>query len=330
MNYRRRFLIFLLCAACTSVSAASNTILVVEGYHAEFAWDSSYRQALRERLSPRFALEFFEMNTKRLPVAKHPEMAKRALARIQELRPALVFLADDAALKYLGPQLDALSIPVVYLGINNNPRLYSKEGAFRNITGVLERPLIKRSVAFIRQIIPSAQKVLLLFDTDMTSGILFDEVFHGRASILIEGVEVVFQRHANFADWKAAVLEAESRGYQAIVAGLYQSLKNNDGSIADPDEVIVWTSRQSRLPLFGFWDFSIGPDKAIGGLVCSGNEQGQAAAEIAVRILERGEKPAAIHPTTAPQGSFIFSRKQLTRFGLKLPPAIERQARLID
>ena len=30
------------------------------------------------------------------------------------------------------------------------------------------------------------------------------------------------------------------------------------------------------------------------------------------------------------QGSFIFSRKQLTRFGLKLPPAIERQARLID
>lgn len=180
----------MLCAACTSVSAASNTILVVESYHAEFAWDSSYRQALREPLSPRFALEFFRNEHQATARCQAPRNGQKGIGPNQELRPALVFLADDAALKYLGPQLDALSIPVVYLGINNNPRLYSKEGAFRNITGVLERPLIKAQRGFIRKSFHQPKgSVAVRHGSDV--GDPLRRVF-SRASILIEGVELMW------------------------------------------------------------------------------------------------------------------------------------------
>lgn len=309
--------------------AAGKTILIVESYHADFHWDKAYRNALSEALSPGYSLEFFEMNTKRLPVERHAEMASRALARIKQVQPALVILGDDAALKLLGRQLDPLNIPAVYLGVNGNPRQYG-QGNFRNITGVLERPLIKRSLAFIRQILPATRKILLLFDVDLTSGVIRDEVFHGKTSTLIDGIRVDMQLCPTVADWKHAVANARDEGYQVTVVGLYQTLKGSDGKVADADEIIRWTSANTPLPVFALWDFSVGPDTAIGGLVIGGAEQGKAAAVLARKILEADRPPATLLPVTARQGDFLFSRKQLEKYRLMLPTDIARHARLID
>lgn len=326
----KRCLAFLLFACSLLAHAADQTILVVESYHAEFAWDAAYRDALTRRLAPEFGLEFFEMDTKRLPPDRHPAMAQKALARIKQQRPVLVILGDDAALKSLGREIERLEIPAVYLGINNNPRFYNDGRMFAHITGVLERPLIKRSIAFVRQIVPDTRRVLVLFDKDLTSTIIGNEVFYGRESLSIEGVEVVFQQYGTFSEWQRAVLEAKDKGFQAIFAGLYQALKGAGGATVDAEEVITWTSRKTAVPLFGFWDFAIGPDKSAGGLVCSGKEQGNAAAEIALKILRQGEKPAAIPPRTAPQGNLVFSRKQLSRFGLSVPPALASHVQFVD
>ena len=326
-----RWLIVAVFAACCALAhAATDTVLVIESYHKEFAWDASYRQAISDKLSPRYAVEFFEMNTKRLPAAEHQKMAAKALARIEQLRPALIILGDDAALSHLGTTIDKLGIPAVYLGINNNPRLYNEGRVFKHITGVLERPLIKRNIAFIRQIVPDARRILVLFDKDLTSTIIGSELFYGRKSVFIEGIEVVFQQHGTYFAWQTAVSEAKSDGFQAIFAGLYQSLKQDDGTIANPEAVITWSSQKTPVPLFGFWDFAIGPDKAIGGLVCSGKEQGEAAADIALRIIERGESVSSIVPRTAPQGHLVFSKKQLSRFALKLPTSLEKHAHWVE
>ena len=309
--------------------ASDKTILVVESYHADFHWDRVYRKALSDAFAGRYTLEFFEMNAKRLPVDQHADMANKALARIKTLRPALVIMGDDAALKYLGPLLDPLDIPGVYLGINGNPRHYG-QGKFHNITGVLERPLLKRGMTSIRQLLPATKKVLLLFDVDLTSGAIRDEVFHGKSSVLIDGIQIDLQLCPTVADWKSAVTSAREKGYQATVAGLYQTLKGTDGAVADADEIIRWSSANTPLPLFALWDFSVGAEMAAGGLVISGLEQGKAAAAMALEILENKKTPSSILPVTARQGDFLFSRKQLHRFKLELPRDIARQARLID
>jgi len=68
------------------LKAAGGVILVVESYHAEYDWDESYTQALKEILGKDYKLEFFRMDTKRLPPEKHPAMADAAWEKYQALR----------------------------------------------------------------------------------------------------------------------------------------------------------------------------------------------------------------------------------------------------
>ena len=301
-------------------------ILVVESYHDKYEWDQAYRQGLTEQLGNQFTLEFFEMDTKRLPIERHAEMAQKALARIHALHPALVIMGDDAAVKYLGPMLDPLGIPGVYLGVNANPRSYN----LKNITGVLERPLLKRSIVFIQTIVPASKKILVLFDTDITAKITYQEIFGNKSSLDIGGLQVDLQLCNTLEEWKNAVTQALTNGYQVTIAGLYQTLKRPNGAVADAEEVIAWTSANTPVPLFALWDFAVGPNKAVGGLVLSGKEQGKAAAVMALQILDGKAKASTMLPTMARQGDFIFSRKQLARFNLTLPPDIAKQARMVD
>ena len=325
---KRRTALWLL--ACPAASwAARGRILVVESYHAEYLWDHDYREVLQELLGGRYSLDFFEMDTKRLPVAMHAGRAQKALAWIRDVQPALVILGDDAALRYLGEPLDKLNIPVVYLGINGNPRNYGQM-KFKNITGVLERPLIKRNIVFMRSILPSLRKVLVLFDNDLTSQLTYDEMFDGKPSITIDGMQADLKLCKTLDDWKHSILSAPAMGYQATIAGLYHTLKLPNGKVADADEVISWTSANSRLPLFALWGFAVGAHKAIGGLVLSSREQGRVAASIALAILEQGVKPSERQPITARQGDFVFSKSELAHFNLALPREIAAKAQMLD
>ena len=309
--------------------AARPRILVVESYHGDYLWDHDYREVLLEILGERYALEFFEMDTKRLPLELHAGMAQKALARIRAVQPVLVILGDDAALHYLGEPLDKLDIPGVYLGINGNPRNYGRMN-FRNITGVLERPLIKRNIVFIRRIMPNLRRVLVLFDNDLASRLIYDEMFDGKPSLAIDGMQADLKLCKTLEDWKRSILTAPDYGYQITIAGLYHTLTRPNGKVADADEVMAWASANTRLPLFALWGFAVGPHKAIGGLVLSSREQGKVAAGIALDILEGGAKPSERLPVTARQGDFIFSRSELARFHLVLPPDIAAQAHLLD
>jgi len=93
---------------------------------------------------------------------------------------------------------------------------------------------------------------------------------------------------------------------------------------------VRWTSRNTPVPPFGFWDFSVGSDRTIGGLVLYGREQGKAAASLVQKILSEGMSPAALGPITAEKGNLLFSRKQLQKFKLSLPPELAKEARYVD
>jgi ABC-type uncharacterized transport system substrate-binding protein len=254
--------------------------------------------------------------------------AEQVLSQIRRQRPDLVVVADDAALRFVGTRLAGSKTPVVYLGINQNPRHYLQDHA-ANVTGVLERPLIRRNVNLMRQMVPGVQRVLLLFDNDLTSEVLKEELF-GRASSLQDGsVQIDLVRAIDYADWQRQVSQAGSR-YQAIWTGLYQTLRDSNGKLVPDSEVIAWTAANSKLPLFAFWDFAIGPDKAIGGLVLSGSDQGSLAAGLVRQILFQRRQPGSLFPLNGGNGRLLFSRGALQRFGLTLPPAWAGQVQLIE
>ncbi|MYM68775.1 sugar ABC transporter [Pseudoduganella sp. FT55W] len=312
-----------------AAQSAPPTILLIESYHAEFEWDASYRAALQAKLEPAYKLVSFEMDTKRLPPERHAAMADQAWALYLKLKPALVIVGDDAALSMLVTRLAATTTPVVYLGINNNPRNYFDPGKVRNITGVLERPLVKRNVAQLRKIMPKARRVLFLFDTSMTSTVILGEIFQGRTQQQFEGLTVDIKLIGDWRQWQDEVLAARSNGYDALFYGTYQAVRDGAKPPRTPISMLRWSSEHAQVPLFGLWDFFVGADLAAGGLVLDGREQGMEAAAIALRILG-GAAPGSIYPVTAQRGRFVFSRTQLQRFGITLPPEIAAQSQLVD
>ncbi|TFW27977.1 ABC transporter substrate-binding protein [Duganella callida] len=322
-------LLLLLLVVCLGAGAAERTILVVESYDPGFPWDVSYKSALTARLEPAYHLEYVALDTKRLPVAQHAAMADKAWAAYLRLKPELVILGDDAALRLLVPRLAATATPAVYLGINNNPRAYFDPAAVPNVTGVLERVQAKRGIAQLRKVLPHARRLLFLLDTDFTSAVIFQEVFQRITHLSIEGLAVDIKLVASWDEWQAEVTGA-ARNYDALFVGPGQALRDSSTQNAHPSmDVMRWTSANASVPMFAFWDFMVGPDLATGGLVLSGRDQGAAAADIALKILG-GAAPKTIYPVTADRGAFLFSRKQLRRWNLTLPPEIAAQSKFTD
>ena len=240
-------------------------------------------------------------------------MANLAWKKYKEVRPSLVILGDDNALKYLGYRFAKTNTKVVYLGINNNPRNYFISG-YKNITGILERPLLKRSLMHISKLL-KVKKVLVMFDSGTTSKVIVDEVFSGKTSINLRGIQVDIKLVDKFIRWKKIVKNAKKEKYDIIMVGLYHTIKDRSYNHMKANEVLTWTSINTPIPPFAFWDFTVGRDKTIGGYVLFGKEQGLEAGKIALKMLSH-TKDSLIMPKTAHRGRFLFSTSQLKKWNL--------------
>ncbi|MFT5708960.1 MAG: ABC-type uncharacterized transport system substrate-binding protein [Oceanospirillaceae bacterium] len=301
-------------------------ILVIESYHAQYAWDASYTRGLNTILGDKYSLKYFQMDTKRLPKTQHMEKAQQAWQTYLDSKPRLVILGDDNALKYMGPMFANTDTPVVYLGINDNPRHYIKKN--NNTTGVLERPLFNRSIVELNKITP-LKNVLILFDNSPSAQAILERSLNAQHLLKRLGISINVMLMPLYDDWQQAVLNAKTEQYDAIVVGLYHTLIDRNADHVSENIVIQWTSKQTPLPLFSFWEFSVAADKAIGGYVIFGEDQGKEAARIVLEIFN-GTAPVNIFPRTASDGHLLFSRSQLKKWSLKLPKSMSKSATFVD
>lgn len=306
---------------------AKKTVLIIESYHSEFSWDKSYIHGIKSVFKDNYELFYFQMDSKRLPINQHQKQADSAWQQYQKLQPDLVILGDDNALKYLGKKLSYTDTPVIFLGINNNPRHYKLHNS-KNITGVLERPLIKRSISKIAH--GNAKKVLLLFDNSPTSQTICKEKFYNQEQVIISGVQVDIRLVDDWHKWQEQIRKSAEQHYDILFIGLYHTITDNNDHHIEASDVLNWTVQNTPIPPFAFWDFTIGVDKAIGGIVIFGYEQGKLAAQMARQILDNGVAPKQLGTQTAEKGRFLFSREQLKRFSIELPQNLMEKATFID
>lgn len=313
--------------AQVSYAESRKSVLVIESYHSAYLWDADYTRALNDQLSELADLTFVQMDTKRTPPSEYAASAENAWQQYLQLQPDLVILGDDNALKYLGQRLTRTDTPVVYLGINNNPRHYFKNRP-DNVSGVLERPLIKRSIVYMSSIMAKQlNNVLVLLDDGTTASTIFEEEFGGISQRAIGPVNVDVRLIGDYDEWQQAILTAPERGYDAIMVGLYHTITDTAGQHVPANEVITWSSSETQRPLFGFWSFVVGSDMAIGGYVLDGYEQGKLAAMMAKSALA-GE-PLPLLPVTSSEGQFVFSRTQLAKWQIELPQHIVEQSTFV-
>nr|AAU83960.1 hypothetical protein GZ35A2_35 [uncultured archaeon GZfos35A2] len=82
------------------------------------------------------------------------------------------------------------------------------------------------------------------------------------------------------------------------------------------------------LPEFAFLDFTVRAG-ALCGVTLSGYEQGKAAAEIAIEILE-GMEPADIPITCPEKGNPIFNKIRADELNITVPTDIIKGVEIID
>lgn len=318
--------LFCLSFLCAVSAQAKPKVLFIESYHSEYAWDQEITKGLESVFQDKVELFNFQMDTKRLNAAAYTERADLAWQYYLKVAPDIVVVFDDNALMLLSGRFLKTDTPVVYVGINNNPRNYVPLG--RNITGVLERPLYKRTIKYLKELFSlNKGKVLILLDKGTTSQVFTDSVFKGRKSLVISGITTDIALFSEFGNWQESVKNARENGYEAIVIGLYHRVFEN-GLHVDGNDVLEWTSKNSPVPVFAFWEMSVGKGKAVGGMVLSGEEQGRAAAKMVLDILG-GASINTIQPIIFAQGDFVFSQSELDRWKIRLPEYIKKQARIL-
>jgi hypothetical protein len=307
--------------------SGSRTILIIESYHTEYPWDKSYIQGIKENMPKDYVFHIFQMDTKRISESEYEKSAQKGWDFYLEKKPDLVFLGDDNALKFLGPRFAKEKTPVVFLGINKNPRTYGVT-ASANITGVLERPLLKRSIVEMNKLL-KFKRVMVLFDSGATSRIMLDETFYGQERMTILNIDIHLKRIGSWETWQKTVKEAKTNGYDAMIIGLYHTIVDKNNTHIDAERILNWTSKNTPIPPFAFWDFAVGPGKTIGGLTLFGKTQGQTAADMANKILN-GTPPNKIQVIHGKKGKFLFSKSQLRKHNIRLPAEIALKATLID
>lgn len=308
---------------------SAEQILVIQSYNSEYRWDKSYTKGISDVLSKKHHLSFVEMNCKKVSVAACKENAEIAYEKYNSIKPSLVILGDDYALKYLGPKLSKVKTPVVFLGINNNPRTYfDKHRLPPNMTGFLERPNLRRALNQMSHVMPNSKKALVIFDTTFTSRIASDFLFEEQKQVKVRGIEVSKVHLDKMSDLKNVIRKAKGK-YDYIFLGLFQNVKDSKGKVLSSDEVVRWVSETTEVPLFGLWDFSIGKGMAIGGFVIDSYRMGYDTGKIALRIFE-GELPNKISPVFFDRAVNLFSTSEIQKWKISLPAHFTKNIKLIE
>ncbi|EHH3078294.1 hypothetical protein MOV00_000798 [Vibrio vulnificus] len=313
--------LIILSWTCVPSFAYSAKVLIIESYHAQYEWDESYLYGIRQEVGERAQIATFEMNTKRVPKEQYAAMAEKAFAKYQAMKPDVVVLGDDNALSYLYPYLYDEPISMVFLGINSNPRkLFADYPGQAKVTGVLELPLFVKNVGEIKRILGrSPLKIWVLFDSGVTSAIA-GEYIESQYQMIKKSleVEVAIYFVDTQAHWQEMVRRAKEESVDAILVGLYHTLVDEEGNSVPSDEILFWTNQYSEVPLFGFWDFSVGKGKTAGGVVLFGEVQGRHVGRIINQLID-GKSADAIPIQIGNQGRPLYSDSEMRRWNL-LPP----------
>jgi ABC-type uncharacterized transport system substrate-binding protein len=195
--------------------------------------------------------------------------------------------------------------------MNGNPEDYGFPA--QNITGVIERHHLKETINLLKRLVPDARKAAFVTDNGPTS-----QAFVARAKKTTLPIEIIeFYSTDDFDAWKAKVIALQPKVDAIGLAG-YQTIRERNGQVSVPAEYVMeWTLENSELPEFAFFDFTIN-DGALCGVTFSGYEQGKAAAEIAIEILN-GQKPAEIAIICPEKGNPTINERRASQLGIVIP-----------
>ncbi|MBT8490377.1 MAG: histidine kinase, partial [Deltaproteobacteria bacterium] len=310
-------LCFLIIVMVNSQGGAVETprerVLVLHSYYLGFTWTDDITRGINKAFAQwagNVELHYEFMDAKR-----HPETDYlKSLNELYQLKyPVgtidLIICSDDLALTYLlttGAQLFP-NVPVVFCGVNDYDISMHDQG--RPLTGVIERIDPASTLDIALKLQPNTRRIAIITDSTRT----------GRA--IHATVRNTFRKYADrlefsyLYDLTAEELQQEvAKLSDETVLFFFVFNRDRSGETFSLMESLKLVVQESRVPIYSFWSLYLGHG-IVGGMVTSGQKQGKAAAELAIRILE-GEKASEIPVITESPNELMFDYKQIQRFSI--------------
>lgn len=336
-------ILVLLLAALTAMGIYKLTrprILILQSYDSSYAWTRDVDIGLHRVLDKHtdWSIRWHYMDLKR-----HPSQAKRdeagAFARrlIDQWVPKILIAIDDDAQAYAARFYNnSPNILIVFAGINGDAAAYGYDKT-SNVTGIVERKQLTAIRDAIQNsnlgatVLSSKRKngdelLRLMHLSDQSGSVEDDDRFIRNFDwlpLLFTGSRLV----NTYAAWQAAVLSAPNRADVVLLTN-YRLLarSSSDPTLVPAAEVVAWTQANSLLPLIGANSFFV-EDGGMLAIGTSGFEQGEVAANMAVRLMDGHTKPTDIAQTETRQFVVSMRAKALAAHKLTLPKMYELAAR---
>lgn len=307
-------------------------VLVIHSYHADSVWVQGINQGLNEAFDNHLTTYHHYMNTKRTPPSEHQHAADKAWQAFIYHKPDLVIVCDDNALGMLGQKISD-QVPVVFCGINGNIREdypWAMDG--REITGVMERPVIRRTAFLVNKATGlNASKALILLGKSTTAQAFRKHDLGPEHHTLIwEGLDAEVRVPENLESFQQHVLGSKDEKFNFMLIAGHQSLLDQSGKVAPLDDVNAWISQNAPIPPFTVHLNSIGPGKLIGGVSLFGDLMGRETGTLVMQMLKTGKKANEFPIVYYDQGRIIMSEKELKRWGLSIQQSVADNVVLVD
>ena len=303
--------------ASSASDALAARILVLHSYHQGLAWTDGVQAGISGVLSRSrrdLELDIHYLDAARLKGAVSKIKVESLIAEHSAHAPQggesydVVITTDNDALNMVLGHRESFApgVPIVFCGINNfSPSIIA---GHEDVTGVAEKLSISDTLELAARLRPQTGKVLVLAE-DSTTGRQNAELLATQARSVSWHPHIEFIREKDI-----ATLEKRLAGLTADWMVFLMCWPFDGDHMLTVAEASERLSRAAPVPVFSGWDFWVGHG-ILGGKVVSSKAQGEAAAAMALRILE-GEPVSAIPVLEESPNVLLLDHNVLERFGI--------------
>lgn len=294
----------------------SPRILILHSYHQGLPWTDGFQDGIDFEFTQNG--KSFDLDVQYMDRARAGEdwpnfsasMKYFLRSKLDKREYDFVMTTDNDALNFVLEERYWLAsgIPVVFAGVNSySPQMIAGQN---NVTGVAEFPDFGATIELAKRFDPSIRRILFLGENTLT-GRLNKEMFISQTENMQAEMDVRFLEETDI-DVLRNILANLEPGWMVIPA----CRPFDKNGLLPVDEAARLISENSKAPVFVAWDFWMGAG-AVGGKVVSSRAQGEAAARLALKIID-GTSVDSIPVLTESPNVYMVDKNALVRFGYDL------------
>lgn len=293
------------------LSQQKPTVLILHSYHFGFTWTDNISRGLQFAFSnykDQIELRYEFIDARHIYTREYFESLYQLLnLKYSQIKINVVICSDDQSLHFMQQYGQKLfpGVPIVFCSVSGyKPDMLNS----KNITGLIESIDIKGTLDVALKLQPATKTVAVITDTTRTG-----QALKTKAQTAFKTFEdrVDFQYLEDFTveELQQKVTELERN---AIIF-LFIFNRDKAGRVFSHEQNLKNIAEYARVPIYSVWKFYLGHG-IVGGMLTSGEAEGQMVGNIALRILQ-GEDVSTIPMESSPT-RYMFDHKQLDRHGI--------------